>query len=71
MKLDVEGMEPSVLRGANRVLDRWRPVVFAEAHTVEEKDEIAAILRPYGYTEDRQSLQLHPDLRVRGPTTGR
>jgi FkbM family methyltransferase len=40
MKLDVEGMEAAVLRGAPRLLSRWRPVVYAEAHTKQAFDEI-------------------------------
>ncbi len=67
MKLDVEGMEPSVLRGASRLLSRWRPVVFAEAPTVEEKDEIAAVLRPYGYTETGRVFNSTPTFEFVAP----
>ena len=49
MKLDVEGMEAAVLRGATRILGRHRPVVFAEAHSPEAAGEIAAQLEPFGY----------------------
>jgi FkbM family methyltransferase len=67
MKLDVEGMEASVLRGASRLLSRWRPVVFAEANTVEEKDEIAAILLPYGYTETGRVFNSTPTFEFVAP----
>ena len=67
MKLDVEGMELSVLRGASRLLSRWRPVVFAEAQTVEEKDEIAAVLRPYGYTETGRVFNSTPTFEFVAP----
>jgi Methyltransferase FkbM domain len=67
MKLDVEGMEPSVLRGASRLLSRWRPVVFAEADAVEEKDEIAAVLRPYGYTETGRVFNSTPTFEFVAP----
>jgi FkbM family methyltransferase len=49
LKMDVEGMEVRVLAGAQRILDRDRPVVFAEAFTAVERKALEAALRPYGY----------------------
>jgi len=49
IKLDVEGMESSVLRGARRILSRHRPAVYAEAHTDEAAQSIEAELAPFGY----------------------
>jgi FkbM family methyltransferase len=49
LKIDVEGMEADVLRGARRILARSRPVVFAEAFTSAELAGIEQVLRPYGY----------------------
>lgn len=49
IKLDVEGMEAAALRGAGRLLSRWRPVVYAEAHSPKLVKEIEQVLRPYGY----------------------
>jgi FkbM family methyltransferase len=49
IKLDVEGMEPQVLAGARRILDRDRPEVFAEAFTAVEREALDRALRPYGY----------------------
>jgi FkbM family methyltransferase len=49
MKVDVEGMEPQVLAGATRLLRKYRPRVFAEAHTDEQFERVLARLRPYGY----------------------
>jgi FkbM family methyltransferase len=49
IKVDVEGMEPEVLRGATRVLWHDRPRVFAEAHTEDDVARIVAVLRPLGY----------------------
>jgi protein O-GlcNAc transferase len=49
IKVDVEGMEPDVLRGAPRILLGDRPRVFAEAHTEQDVAEIVAVLRPLGF----------------------
>jgi len=49
IKIDVEGMEAAVLRGAKRILSKYKPVVFAECHTVEAADALAAQLRQFGY----------------------
>ncbi len=49
IKIDVEGMEAAVLRGAPRTLSRYKPVIFAECHTVEVADALAAELRRFGY----------------------
>ncbi len=44
IKIDAEGMEADILRGANRVLRRSRPMVCVEAKTVTEFDAVADIL---------------------------
>ena len=51
VKVDVEGMEPLVLRGAEATLRRCRPVVFAEEWPDSPvwHDRIAAALEPLGY----------------------
>jgi len=49
IKLDVEGMEPSVIRGARRILSRHRPAVYAEALTDEAARSVKAALAPFGY----------------------
>ncbi len=49
IKIDVEGMEPHVLRGARRILVSHRPRIFAEAHTDDERRKLAALLRPLLY----------------------
>ena len=49
IKLDVEGMELAVLRGAVRILSQHRPVIFAEAHTPVAAREIEEFLAPFGY----------------------
>lgn len=49
IKVDVEGMEPHVLRGGEQIIRRDRPVIYAETWTDAEHDAIAAVLEPWGY----------------------
>lgn len=49
MKLDVEGHELEVLRGAHAILERDRPVVIAEALTEGEADQLVVHMSQYGY----------------------
>lgn len=49
IKIDVEGMEPAVLRGASRMLRGSRPVVFVEAATEPEYEAVAAVMRQSDY----------------------
>jgi FkbM family methyltransferase len=49
VKIDVEGMEPSVLRGGVQTIRRYRPVIFTEAWTDADGEAIAEVLAPLGY----------------------
>jgi FkbM family methyltransferase len=49
LKIDVEGAEPAVIRGAAALLDACRPAILAEANGDEERDAITALLTPFGY----------------------
>lgn len=49
LKIDVEGMEPAVLRGGEATIRRDRPVIFAEAWGPPERAAVAAVLEPWGY----------------------
>jgi hypothetical protein len=51
MKVDVEGMEAAVLRGAEQTIRRERPVIFAEewADSPHWHESIAEVLEPFGY----------------------
>lgn len=52
VKVDVEGNEPAVLRGAVATLCRWRPTVWAECADRDVTD-LAAVLKPLGYRVTR------------------
>lgn len=47
MKLDVEGKEAAILRGAERTILACSPVIYAECHT--NQAEIISLLRRMGY----------------------
>lgn len=49
LKIDVEGGEMPVLRGAARLLAIDRPHIFAEAAEPAEFEQIRAFLAPFGY----------------------
>jgi protein O-GlcNAc transferase len=49
LKMDVEGMEPAVLRGARKVLDEYKPDLFIEVQNQDQMEKIEAILIPLGY----------------------
>lgn len=52
LKIDVEGMDLDVLRGAHRTIKKYLPKIFIEHsnNVVSIKDDILAALEPYGYT---------------------
>jgi FkbM family methyltransferase len=50
VKIDAEGHEPAVLRGAEEVLERWRPALVIEMDGRHgNNDEIASLLARHGY----------------------
>ena len=49
VKIDVEGMELDVLRGAKKVINKFRPLLYVEIQTDEEFRAILDFLSPYGY----------------------
>jgi FkbM family methyltransferase len=49
IKIDVEGMEASVLRGARRLLSQFKPVLYVENAFPESSPELASLLAEVGY----------------------
>ena len=49
IKVDVEGFEEAVLRGATAVLKRDKPELFLEAGTAADKEKIEAVISEFGY----------------------
>lgn len=49
LKIDVEGMELEVLRGAANLIRRHRPTIYVEAQDDESRTALAAFLGQFGY----------------------
>ncbi|MBO4852220.1 MAG: FkbM family methyltransferase [Schwartzia sp.] len=48
-KIDVEGMELQVLRGAEKTIRKYQPVIYTEADRQEKNGALFAYLRSLGY----------------------
>jgi FkbM family methyltransferase len=60
MKIDVEGMEMNVIRGAVETIKRCRPVIFAEANTESERLEVENALVNIGYYPSKNVFNASP-----------
>ena len=49
IKIDVEGMEPDVLKGAAETIKKFRPLLYVEADREESYDETVRLLTDYRY----------------------
>ena len=68
IKIDVEGMEDRVLRGASRILSTDRPSVYVEAWNRDQLRGIARMLRPFGYQPTGRVFNSSPTYEF-SPTT--
>ena len=50
LKIDVEGMELDVLRGALKTITNSLPIILIEAQTIKDYNAIKAFLEPLAYT---------------------
>lgn len=50
LKVDVEGAELSVLKGASRLLSEKKPTVFLSTHGKSQRSDCLALLSEFGYT---------------------
>lgn len=48
-KIDVEGMELKVLRGAEKTIQKYRPIIYTEADRVEKNQALFAYIRSLNY----------------------
>lgn len=51
MKIDVEGFEEKVLRGATKTIDRCKPIIYLEADRHDKLISLRAFLISIGYTD--------------------
>jgi FkbM family methyltransferase len=49
LKVDVEGFEPQVLRGARRTVERCRPVIYIENDRAAQQQEVISLVAGMGY----------------------
>ena len=63
IKIDVEGAEAMVLRGARRVLSESKPRIFIEIHSRSLAEECNEILRTFGYEINVLETRQRPDFK--------
>ncbi|GEM_PF-1463128 len=54
IKIDVEGMELSVLKGAVKTIKKFKPLLYIETKTQEEFEFIENLLSPLGYEANQR-----------------
>lgn len=49
IKIDVEGMEPGVIKGARETIEKFRPMLFVENNTIDKASATNAAIHELGY----------------------
>lgn len=49
IKIDVEGMEESVIRGASNTIEKFKPVLYVECDRIEAEKSLIALIDLLGY----------------------
>ena len=57
IKIDVEGMEADVLRGAGGLIRRHKPVIYAENDKPEKSPELVRLIRSHGCAGTPRSIR--------------
>ncbi len=60
IKVDVEGMELSALKGARRIITQFKPQIFVESHTEEHLAGIVEFMTSLGYRKPETSFNASP-----------
>ena len=60
MKIDVEGMEPHVIKGAKRTIGESRPIIYAEASSGQVGEETDSALLELGYARTGRVFNATP-----------
>ena len=50
LKIDVEGMELDVLKGAQKMIEECQPIIYMENDRENKADEVIRQIKSYGYT---------------------
>lgn len=64
IKIDVEGAEHLVLKGATRILEECRPRLYVEAEEPAHLDEIMSVVSPLGYRLTGQVFNASPTYEI-------
>ena len=66
LKIDVEGMEGAVLRGAEKIVEKFKPVLYVENDRPEHSEELMRLIDSMGYRMYWHAPFLYREDNVRG-----
>lgn len=59
MKIDVEGYEEEVLKGAYETIQRCKPIIYLEDDRIEKRTSLRAFIKSMGYTYEQHQPLLY------------